>query len=453
MIITFLHDEPEIYPTPAGGKERCIMNLAYELAKKQQITRINIITRSASLSKESINLGRKIKLFKYNGYELPRKILEFCERSDILSVHLCSFQLPYLLSHKCKFIYHLHDIIYATTDRGSHLDKSLAIPYSAIYSPSKFATDFYKNLFWWTNQKKSIVTIPRGINIKEINDAIKNPEEYIKTLPLDIRKALRSTDFKLFFPHRLNSFKGEHFLEKIIKLLIQNSIKFKIFIPDKHEDRSLVLKSTNVIILPWSTGKQLYSIYSKMDLTLNLSLNPETFSQTVIDSIAANTPVVCFPFGNLKTLANELPAVFTVEPKITSIVREILLILKNKESVLKKVVISKNRLIKKYSIETIARLYLSSFKKLNSPVVTHVPSVSKTPKKYLQSPYICQFGDICYLSKGESINRITLTRNQLYIVKLAYKSITLKQIKKKAVLKSTKKDVKYLIDQGILIEV
>ncbi|MFA5406239.1 MAG: hypothetical protein WC307_02685 [Candidatus Nanoarchaeia archaeon] len=451
MIITFLHDEPEIYPVPAGGKERCIMNLARELSKRKVISKINIITRTARIAGKKIKLSPKVTLYKFDNYDLPRKIVEFAYNSDILSVHLCSFQMPNIIVPNCKIINHIHDIIYATVDRGSHLDKTLGASYSALYSPSEFVTTFIKNLFWWSGTTNKIITIPRGVDLDYIKESINNSNKYLKGLDDDTLRILDSNKYKIFFPNRLNSFKGEYFIEGITKVLNKKSFKYTIFMPENKTNN----KIKNVKYIPWLTGKKLYAFYSKMNAVINLSLNPESFSQVVIDSVASKVAVLCFPFGNLKNLSLELPSVVITKPSASEISKHIIKMLSDpKYGELKDK--SYDILSKKYSIKDVVNSYIKTFDKLTKPEsYNNVKDVRKYHNKYCINPYVALFSGEAYIANGNALSKIKININEQQILLLLKTVKDVRQLSKKLNLnvKLVEKNVDKLLKERLIIEV
>lgn len=399
MNITFVHDEPELYPVPAGGKERCVLSLANGFSERDEIDNIDIITRTADVTEGAHKITPKITLHKCSSYALPHRIIKLASKSDVCSSHVCSFQMPNINVGNCKNVYHLHDIIYATVDRGSHLDKSLSASYSAFYSPSEFVTDFVRKLFWWTDLGNKVITIPRGLDLNRVSQAIeKDPK-----VPEHVLSALESERPKVFFPSRLNSFKGETVLDVLAEKLDAN-----IFIPSKNTDKL----PNGAIALPWLSGENLYAFYAKMDLVIHPSLNPESFSQVIIDSIAAGTPVVCFPFGNMAPLASELPAVSAVEPtaEAMAIKANETLSDPNMGRLLKD---SFSLLEEKYSIRQVIDEYMKSFDLLKQP--ERIPKAHLDDEKhYLLNPYAFVSGSKAYIVKGNDVRVVSISEDEQY---------------------------------------
>src|SRR5574344_1548036 len=123
MKICFFDDEPEIFPLQYGGKARTILNLAKQFIKCSEVDEVTILSRSIfNDSKKFIIDG--ITFISLDDKNTLPMIKKYCNESDIINIHCCSFTFPNI-ECKAKKIYFLHDVLIATADRGSHLDKAL----------------------------------------------------------------------------------------------------------------------------------------------------------------------------------------------------------------------------------------------------------------------------------------------------------------------------------------
>lgn len=144
MKISFFDDEPEIFPLQYGGKARTITNLAKEFIKLPDVDEVTILSKSIYYDKEEF-IKDNIRYVVLNDENIIEKIVEEMNRVDIINIHCCSFTFPNIKG-KAKKIYFLHDILIATAEKGSHLDKSLGGDFDVVVAPSEFAKSIEKNL-------------------------------------------------------------------------------------------------------------------------------------------------------------------------------------------------------------------------------------------------------------------------------------------------------------------
>ena len=121
MEIIFFDDEPEIFQLQYGGKARTIINLANEFIKRPEVEKVTILSKSIFSNKDEFNIN-KINFVKLNDENIIEKIAKEIEETDIMNIHCCFFTFPNI-NGKAKKFYFLHDVLIATADKGSHLDK------------------------------------------------------------------------------------------------------------------------------------------------------------------------------------------------------------------------------------------------------------------------------------------------------------------------------------------
>lgn len=231
MKISFFDDEPEIYPLQYGGKARTIINLANEFIKHPDVEEVKILSRSIfSEKKEFVKNGVKyISLDDTNTMEL---IAKECQNIDIMNIHCCSFTFPFIKC-KAKKLYFLHDVLIATADKGSHLDKSLGGDFDYVVAPSEFAKSKYdekKKLF---NRDVECLVIPRHID-QSLFDKVSSSDALNDEVPLLLKDVIKKYDEIIFFPNRpveekdgkyISLFAEEMKREKEIFVLLDHLVK------------------------------------------------------------------------------------------------------------------------------------------------------------------------------------------------------------------------------------
>ena len=342
MKISFLDDEPEIFPMQYGGKARTIIALAKYFAKLKNVERVNILSRTIKDKRDKFK-WQGINFIRLNGYGIIRKIVTEANDADILNVHTSSFTFPYLEGNKAVVINHLHDVIFATADIGSHLDKAIGGKWDAIIAPSAFAATVLKNATSWSNLNERIITIPRAID-SDMFRRVSPKIAYAKIKEFNNALEIKPGSYPIiFFPHRVNADKGEVFLPKLCSLLSKKYPELLVLATFDGVDN---LKIPNLINLQWVPTEYMKYFYAISDLTISLSLLPESFSQVCLESLACGTPVSCFKFGNLADLSKKFPAIRSCEPDADDIFSNVVKILKNKKEIQKDLLISRN-IIKK----------------------------------------------------------------------------------------------------------
>lgn len=356
MKISFFDDEPEIYPLQYGGKARTIINLANEFAKHPDVEEVKILSRSIfSNEKEFIKNGVKyISLDDTNTMEI---IAKECQNVDIMNIHCCSFTFPFIKC-KAKKFYFLHDVLIATADKGSHLDKSLGGDFDYVIAPSEFAKSKYdekKKLF---NRNVNCIVIPRHIdqnlfNKVTLNDSVDN------NIPKILRELMAKYDNIIFFPNRPVEEKGGKYIIQFAKKLKEKNVNTCIIGPFGGE----LNLPDNCIDTGWIESDKLKYFYSFSDVTFNFSTLPESFSQVCIESVYCGTPVVSFGSGNIDNLSKITKGVLVCQKNLESIFN-----VTNEAMLLKKDIYAmeqeKNKIFEVFNKEKIINEYIDMYKKI-----------------------------------------------------------------------------------------
>lgn len=356
MKISFFDDEPEIFPLQYGGKARTITNLAKEFIKLPEVEEVKILSKSIfSNKKEFIEDG--IKYVVLNDENIIEKIADEMNRVDILNIHCCSFTFPNI-EGKAKKIYFLHDVLIATAEKGSHLDKSLGGNFDVVIAPSEFAKSIYDKYKKLINGKVDCCVIPRHINTDLFYEpSIYEQKKAFDRLPI-LKKIQKEYKNILFFPSRPIEEKGRKYLIELAKKTDIKGKNFCIIGPFSNEKNL----PENFIDTGWIESKDLRYYYSISDVTLNLSELPESFSQICIESAYCGTPVVAFDSGNIPYLSKEIENIFIVNKNVEDIKQGIdkAIKVKNNQKIKNKV---KNEIEKRYSVEKIVNDYIQLYKK------------------------------------------------------------------------------------------
>ncbi len=356
MKISFLDDEPEIFPLQYGGKARTITNLAKEFIKLPEVEEVKILSKSIFSNKKEF-IEDDVKYVVLNDEDIIEKITEEINRVDILNIHCCSFTFPNIVG-KAKKMYFLHDVLIATAEKGSHLDKSLGGNFDAVIAPSEFAKSIYDKYKKMINGKVDCCVIPRHINTDLFYElSIDEQKKAFDRLPI-IKKIQKEYEHILFFPSRPIEEKGINYLIELAKKIDKKEKKFCIIGPFSNEKNL----PENFIDTGWIESKDLKYYYSISDVTLNLSELPESFSQVCIESTYCGTPVVAFESGNIPYLSNEIGNIFIVNKNVEDIKQGIdkAIEVKNNQEIKNKV---KYEIEKKYSVDKVVNNYMQLYKK------------------------------------------------------------------------------------------
>lgn len=277
------------------------------------------------------------------------------QNSDILNIHCCSFTFPNI-NGRAKKIYFLHDVLIATADRGSHLDKALGGNFDAIVAPSKFAKDVYDRNKEIINGKVNCYVIPRYINSEMFYKVEKEKILDDINTPNIVKEILYKYNKILFFPNRPIKEKGGEYLASIAEDFLKEYPSSCIVGSFGKNDK----KTKGLINTDWIKSNQLKYFYSIADVTLNLSILPESFSQVCIESMQCETPVVAFPSGNIKDLGKEFKGIIHVEKNKKSILNGINKAIKLKDDI-KFCEDMKNEISEKYSRDKIIKQYMKLY--------------------------------------------------------------------------------------------
>ncbi len=452
MKISFLDDEPAIYPMQYGGKARTIISLAKYFTKRKDVEKVTILSKSIDSYKKNFKWNG-INFVKLGGYEMVKRIVDESNNVDVLNVHTSSFTFPYIENKKAILVNHLHDVIFATSDTGSHLDKAIGGKWDAIISPSAFATNVLKNILSWDDLDKKIFTIPRAIDDK-IFYVVPFKIAHSEIKKIKSNSQVKSNNYPIiFFPHRISANKGEIFLPKLCELISQkysNSLILTTF-DEKHD-----LKIPNLVNLGWISTEDMKYFYSISDLTISMSLLPESFSQVCLESIACGTPVLCFKFGNLADFSEKFPAIKSCEPDVNNIFSNIINVLNNKEKTKENVITSQIILKKDHNLEKIAQIYISVYKNLmqrkrKTKKIKIKNNIRKQDAKYFISPIIANYGSSVYLYENEKLQEFKLNKIQQEILAVCQEPRTLKEIKLKIKSVNLKKEINKLVKIKLII--
>lgn len=313
MKISFLDDEPEIYPLQYGGKARTITNLAKEFAKISEVEKVTILSKSIKSNEKEFSIDGVNYIVLDDSNIIARIEREMME-TDILNIHCCSFTFP-IIQGRAKKFYFLHDVLIATADKGSHLDKALGGQFNAIISPSKFAKSIYDDNKKIINGKTECYVIPRHINenvFYHVDKSIIEKDDKISQL---LKNIIIKYKYIIFFPNRPIEEKGGKYLIKLSKELDKKLKDYCIIGPFEENDDL----PSNFINTGWIKTEELKYYYSISNVTLNLSILPESFSQVCIESIICGTPVVSFKSGNIPYLNGLTNNIILVEKDAKSI--------------------------------------------------------------------------------------------------------------------------------------
>lgn len=356
MKISFFDDEPEIYPLQYGGKARTIINLANEFIKHPDVEEVKILSRSIfSEKKEFVKNGVKyISLDDTNTMEL---IAKECQNVDIMNIHCCSFTFPFIKC-KAKKLYFLHDVLIATADKGSHLDKSLGGDFDYVVAPSEFAKSKYdekKKLF---NRDVECLVIPRHID-QSLFDKVSSSDALNDEVPLLLKDVIKKYDEIIFFPNRPVEEKGGKYISLFAEEMKREKRNICIIGPFGEESNM----PDNCINTGWIKSDKLKYFYSFSDVTFNFSTLPESFSQVCIESVYCGTPVVAFDSGNITNLSKMTKAILLCQKNLKSIIattNKSLLLKKNE----KKMEEERTKILNIFNKKKLINEYIDMYKKV-----------------------------------------------------------------------------------------
>ena len=350
MKICFFDDEPEIYPYQYGGKARTITNLANEFIKRSDVEKVTIMSRSINIKeKEFVKDG--VLYVPLDDTNTIQRIKEACDEYDIISIHCCSFTFP-LIKSKAKKVYFLHDVLIATAEKGSHLDKALGGVFDCVMAPSEYAKDIFDKNKIILGEKSNCAVIPRHINKELFKEMSKEEILNDTNAPQVLKDAIKKYKKLVFFPSRPIEEKGGKYIINVAGELEKNNIC--ILGPFDNDNLPRNIINTN-----WIRSNDMKYYYSAADVTCNFSLLPESFSQVCIESIYCGTPVVSFGSGNIKYLSKITNAIFLCDKNNKSIIENI-----NKAINYEEMNKEKENISNIFDKDKIINTYIETYKKL-----------------------------------------------------------------------------------------
>lgn len=357
MKISFFDDEPEIFPFQYGGKARTIVNLATEFAKHPDVDGVTILSRSINSDKQEFILDG-VKYVALNDENTIPMIANECINADILNIHCCSFTFPFINS-KAKKFYFLHDVLIATADKGSHLDKALGGNFDYILAPSVFAKNVYEENKKILGGDVECLVIPRHINEAKFYPICRDNLFKMEEVPYVLKDVLERYEYILFFPSRPILEKGGMYIEKLALLLLEKNVKACIIGPfDGFSNLP-----DNCVDTGWIESDKMKYFYSAADVTLNFSTLPESFSQVCIESVFCGTPVVAFDSGNISSLSEIIDAIILSNKDINCIFDNINKAIEMKKNY-NKIESERKKIIDNFNVKIIVDKYINLYKRV-----------------------------------------------------------------------------------------
>ncbi len=423
MKVSFIDDEPEIYPLQYGGKARTILALARSALDFDVIDEVTVLSRSINDPRDEFTDYDGVKFEKLDDQNMVGRLTEEAEEVDVLSVHTCSFTFPRipLERRRAALVYHLHDVMLTTADKGSHLDKALAGDWDAVISPSSFATRTFRNFAALTGSPAEVHTINRGVDF-ELFYNVPKAKALKKLAEWGVQLDEKDGPI-LFFPGRADVGKGDDRIGQICESLSEDYSNLTVITTFDVDSRQ---QHPRVKHIGWQESANLKYLYSVADITLSLSRLPESFSQVCIESVACGTPVLAFPFGNLPGLAEALPAVVTCEPSTDAIIRGIRRLLTDPKmgDVLRE---SRTILETDYNMKTISEVYM----RLYLDIAQNHKDKLVVPETFFISPFATLQNGKVYLSGNNELppKIYDLSENELAVMACCGNAVSIEEIR------------------------
>lgn len=448
MRVGFVDDEPQIYPMQYGGKARTIRALAESALRSDVVDEVTILSRSIEDDRDEFAAYGGIRFVQLDDQTMMGRIAEEAESSDVLSIHTCSFTFPRIseVKRKAALIYHLHDVMLTTADKGSHMDKALGGDWDAIVTPSNFAAQTYRNFSALVGRTSAdIHTIPRGID----------PSLFHKVSKEEAKQKINSWGINLgelsgpvlFFPGRADVGKGDDRIARICESLANDYPDFTVVTTS---DVKSSRQHPNVVHVGWQASDRLRYFYSISDLTLALSKLPESFSQVCIESVACDTPVITFPFGNLPDLSRSLPAVQLCEPTTEAAIQGVKQLLKDR-AMDDKLQMSRYAIESTFSIEATSKIYLQ----LYADIVKNRREQLCSPSLYFMSPFASIYAGKAHVSNSldNPIHSYDLAESEELLLACCTQATTPEEMKVKTGLDSgvILRTLRSLVDRKIIM--
>lgn len=448
MRVSFIDDEPQIFPMQYGGKARTIVTLARALLHYEDIEGVSILSQSIDDPRDQFDYDG-IAVQKLDGYNTVGQIAQEMQESDVVSVHTCSFTFPRFIDRKAALIYNLHDVMLATAEKGSHLDKALAGDWDAIVSPSEFATRVYNNFAAITGHSTDVYTIPRGVDTNTFEQVAKDEAiTQIQAWGIDLKANAGPI---IFVPNRVNAGKGEDYLGDICMRLSKQYPDLVVLTTFEPEDAQNM--PSNIKCVGWQSTDKLKYFYSAADATLCLSKLPESFSQVCTESITCGAPVVTFRFGNLAAFASDLPAVVGCEPDSDSVIESLQQILHDQTTTKSRVRQSQEFVMRNYDNHVITDHYVRLYRRIVE--ARKRQALDPAPLLYFASPFYTSSGAKLYLGNDtdQQITPFSASDEERQVLDACARATTVEQICLTTGIQNEKitKIIGKLVNNGLLI--
>ncbi|MFX1392324.1 MAG: glycosyltransferase family 4 protein [Promethearchaeota archaeon] len=339
-----------------------------------------------------------------------------------------------------------------TLSYENEIEQLFRLNWDLLIIPSKFSQKILKLIFgqnYWKDKPRPIKYIPNGVNLNFFSKS--NPKR------LKDKLGLASSAKYLIFPHRPDPYKGFDYAFKIIEKLLEIDPRYKLLIPkgplSKRSERDIernyydnikrkaskIGESNSIIFHDWIDYRELPEYYSLAEWCLTLSVLPEGFGLTPIQSICCGTPVISTMAGGLRDKFPPEHGIRFVNLKnIDQIIYHISEKPPNSE------LESGRRYIEEhYNNEKIIQEYIKCFKTISKTNSLYDPNPKN--KSICISPW-CVFIDENVIWHEFQMREIFLSKTELRILKIIKNS----KFSSQEFLIKNKKDIDNLLHEGIL---